>query len=511
MNRSSQVVKNILTMGLTSIFTILLTFIVRRFFLMKLGPDYLGLNGVFSSLLSMLSISDLGMESVFAFVLYRPLAEKDFDTVKHLLSIFRRVYTYVGLIILGGGIALLPFLTSIIGNQSARLDDVVFIFIMMLLNSATSYWFTYNRTLLNANQQNYVVTGTTFGVNVFVNFTQIAILNLWPSMLDFVVVQFVGTILINILISIIVQHMYPEIRDLPRKAHITNEMKATMIKNTIGGLSNKLGSIVVFASDNILLSVFVSLKMVGLYSNYTLIFNSISGVLQKMIGTLAATIGNIAIESQAKAFAAYQRLNATVLMLLMLVVPTIFSVIQFVIQIWVGESYQMSSWIVLLFSINFLLQIGRLPSLTLIDSFGLQWVQRWKSVLEAFLNIVFSLSFLIVFRLGIVGIMLGTIGSTLLFVSWFEPMVVLRHAFEMKGRTLMLHVVKMTFDKLITVVPLMVVMIYQYLFAVGLNSVGKYFVGLVIAILASTAGIVVLYFSNEGVRKIVSDAIKKFR
>lgn len=462
MNRTQNVLRNASTMLITYSITIIISFAARSVFIHQLGERYLGLNGVFSSILSMLSISDLGMESVFAFLLYRPLVNHNENLIRNLISLFRKVYTIVGSVVFISGLIVLPFLPKIIGTQGASLDHVTLIYLIMLVNVAASYLFTYNRTILNANQKSYVITSMTFIISTSINILQILFLYVIKSMVVYVSLLLISTIITNIVLSRRVLKEYPYLKELPKKSILSSQDKKSLIQNTIGGMSNKIGSIIVFASDNILLSLFVNLSMVGLYSNYTLVMNSLTNIIQKVLSTITASIGNLSVESPDKGFQIFKKLNFYLTVLTFFVAPQLLTAFRPLIEWWLGESYVLSQYIVLLIVINFVLQISRLPALTYIDAYGLQWVQKWKSVFEVILNIVFSLTALKVFNLGLVGILLGTILSTLLFVLWYEPHIVLRYAFKITGRQQLKQISLILLEKVWLVIPTILTWVFMH-------------------------------------------------
>ena len=453
MERTRYAIKNASTMIITYILTIGISFIMRAVFIKHLGDQYLGLNGVFSSVLSVLSISDLGMESVFAYLLYKPLAENNEETIREFIALFRKLYIFVGIFIFFIGICLLPFLPSIIGDQGRGLNNVTLIYLVMLINSAMSYLFTYNRTILNANQKNYIITSVTFIASICVNLLQIIGLYFLSSMLLYVTLFLFSTLSVNIILSHMVLKQYPFLHELPQHIKINKNDKKILIQNTVGGLSNKMGSIVVFASDNILLSLFVNLSMVGLYSNYTMILNSLTGLIQKVLGTLTASVGNLAVKEPEKGLRIFKQLNFYLTLIAFFVAPQLLTLLRPLVALWIGNEYILSQYIVLLIVINFVLQISRLPSLTYIDAYGLQWVQKWKSVIEAILNIVLSLIALKIFNLGLVGILIGTIGSTALFVLWYEPLIVFKYAFLLSKINQFKYLTKILFEKLWLILP----------------------------------------------------------
>lgn len=507
MNRTQNVLRNASTMLSTYIITIVVSFVARSVFIHQLGEQYLGLNGVFSSILSMLSISDLGMESVFAFLLYKPLARKDEDLTRNLIALFRKVYLLVGSFVFVSGMLVLPFLPKIIGEQGNGLSHVTIIYLIMLVNVAASYLFTYNRTILDANQKNYVITTVTFFVNISVNVLQIVFLYVINSMVVYVSLLLISTIITNVILSRKVLREYPYLKQLPDRSNLTPKDKKTLIQNTVGGMSNKLGSIVVFASDNILLSIFVNLSMVGLYSNYTLIMNSLTSLIQKVLGTVTASVGNLSVESPERGFHIYKSLNFYLTMLTFFVAPQLLTVLRPLVTWWLGSNYVLSQYVVLLIVANFVLQVSRLSSLTYIDAYGLQWVQKWKSVIEAILNILFSLIALKIFNLGLAGILWGTILSTLLFVSWYEPYIVLKYAFNMSLRLRIKNIVLTLFEKVWCIVPTVIAWhMMHYVNGTGIISIIKLiFLNSLIILIVFT----LIFFKHKEVHNIRNLLMKK--
>lgn len=456
MDPKKYAIKNMAITMMTFVGTLGLSFVVRAIFVNKLGSEYLGLNGVFTSILSVLAISDLGLESIFGYLLYKPLVENNHSSIRDMISFVRKVYNFIGFFIFFIGVLIIPWLPMIVGSQGMRLNHVYLIYILLLANSSLSYLFTYNRTILNADQKNYVIATATFTVSLFVSMLQITVLLILQSMVWYVLVLLIGTIVTNVYLSKKVILEYDFLNNLPKRVKLNDTDHKTLIQNTIGGFSNKIGTAVVFASDNILLSIFVNLSTVGIYSNYTLVINGITALFQKVAGAITASIGYISIKSASKSFKIFLQLNFYVTAILFFVSPLIFVALKPLITLWVGHNYILSPFVVFLIVENFVLQVSRTPALTYIDAYGLQWIQKWKSVIESILNIVLSLILLIFFHLGLIAVLLGTVGSTLLFVFWFEMYIVLKHSFNLTKGEQIRVLSSLIFEKLSISVPLLI-------------------------------------------------------
>jgi len=225
-----------------------------------------------------------------------------------------------------------------------------------------------------------------------------------------------------------VRKLYPFLSKKIESEHLDEKTKDTLKKNTIGNLSSKIGSVVVSGTDNIFISSFIGIGTVGLYSNYVLIINSIRGLCGQITNSITSSIGNAGVygndELNKRIFERHNFVNFSL---------TFFSSVILVVTInpfislWVGNDYELSTNTVFLIILNFIILMLRNSSIVFIDALGLAWQQRWKSVIEALMNVTLSFIFLLVFKLGINGVLLATTLSSLLTVCWIEPFVVYKH------------------------------------------------------------------------------------
>ena len=432
--KNSRLYNSILNVGTTAIvtvFSMVLSMLVRAFLNRTLGTQYVGVNGVLSSIISSLSIADLGVDSVFVYLLYKPLAEKDSDEISKLMILFKHVYVWIGSIFMILGIACMPFLKYLVGHEAMKIPHIYLVFILFLLNTGLSYFFAAFRIILNADQKYYIIARITFIVSCTTNMIQILCLLIVDSFIVYVSLMLLNTIVINVIIGIISIKRY-KLKKIANKKFKDIKFKndntiSTLIHNTIGGISNKLGVIFVNSSDNILLANFETLKIVGMYSNYLLVTNGITSLLSKAIASITATIGNLGVESdETKNLSVFIRLNFLINTLVIFTVIPLSLFFGVFVDIWIGRAGVLSEFATILIVINCLLTVIRYPALTFIDAFGLQWIQRWKSIIESLVNIAVSLILLLFSKLGLIGVLLGTLASNIFVVNWYEPYLVLK-------------------------------------------------------------------------------------
>lgn len=424
---------NISTTAVVTILSMLVSMLVRSCLNRTLGTDYVGLNGVLTSVISSLSIADLGVDSVFVYLMYKPIASHDRDEIDKLMILFKRVYLVIGSIFIVLGIFCLPFLKYLVGYQAMSFPHIHLIFFIFLLNTGLSYFFAAYRVILNADQRYYIIARVTFVITFTTNLIQMLGLLFLKNFIVYSCLLLCSTVIINFTLSKIAIKRYSlkkSSRERIRGIHFKNDKTiSTLVHNTIGGISNKLGIIFVNSSDNILLANFESLKITGMYSNYVLITGAATSLLSKILASLTASIGNLGAEgNQQKNMDAFLKLSSVMNILVVLCVIPMALFFDPFVNVWVGKRNILSSTATILIVINCLLTVARYPALTFIDAFGLQWIQRWKSIIESAVNIGIALILLIGFNMGLEGVLLGTLCSNLLVVSWYEPYLVLREA-----------------------------------------------------------------------------------
>ncbi|WP_379890910.1 lipopolysaccharide biosynthesis protein [Lacticaseibacillus suilingensis] len=425
-------------------------FILRSFFIHTLGSEYLGLNGLFTNVLSFLSLAELGIGTSIIYELYRPLAEHDDSAVHALLNLYRKAYDLIGLVVGIAGLCLIPVLHYFV-NSNSVIPHLYSYYVLFLANSVFSYFFTYKRSLLNADQHNYITIINDFLFYLGTSGLQIMALVFFKSYYGYLLIQIGMTILSNFSISHIVSLRYRKIFSVVA-GEVSNSTKAQLKRNVIGNISSQIGSIVVFGSDNLLISSFVGLTAVGIYSNYTMITNAVKGVMQQATGSLVSSIGNLIVDVSSshayKIFRKYLFINSSASFFASIGVYTFINPF---INYWLGPKYLLSKTTVLLMSIYLLITMYQGSVRTFISAYGLFWQQRYKPVIEAIMNLVVSLILLIHFRLGIDAVLVGTISSFLFINTWFEPYLVFKFGFRRNAKEYIFETLWSIFSYLLTI------------------------------------------------------------
>lgn len=406
----------------------LLKFIVRMVFVKTLPIEYLGINGLFTNVLAMLSLAELGIGPAIVYSLYKPLAYSDRETVKSIMHLFKKVYIAIGAVILVLGLALVPFLDNFI-KDGQSVPQVHYFYLVFLLNTVVSYLWTYKRSLLIADQKQYVVNIYQVAVQVLVAVLQIVFLLIFADYLCFIILMLLGTVVENFSIARKADKEYPYLNEAAEVLDL--DIKQQIVKNTKAMICHKIGGMVVFSSSNLVLSKFAGLAAVGLYSNYYMVIAALNTFAAKFFESITASIGNLMVlEESSKKIKAFKftefitALQATVCFCGLFVLFNPF------VELWVGKAYLFSETVVAAMAFLFYLTYMRKAVLMFRDACGLYWNDRYKPLAESIINLAASIYLTV--HYGVIGVVVGGVISTLLTCFWVEPYVLFNNGIDIK-------------------------------------------------------------------------------
>ncbi|PQB70570.1 transporter [Enterococcus faecium] len=475
------------------ILRIVIQFVGRSFFIYFLGAKYLGLNGLFTNILSFLSLAELGIGSSIIYSLYKPLAQKDESKVKALMNLYKKTYEFIGIFIGIVGVLIIPLLPLFIKN-STDIPHMYRYYVLFLLNSVLSYFFTYKRSLAIADQKNYLVAINDFAFLFFMNIVQVIALYFYSNFTLFLIVQILFTLFSNINISRTVDKRYSYLKEKD-VVSLDKQTKDEVKKNVIGNMSSKIGGVIVMGTDNILISTFVNLTAVGIYSNYSLIVTSVQNLCKQITNSITASVGNFAVSNKKKdSFELFKKhffINHSLIFFSSILLLTLMNPF---ISLWVGAKYMLPMSTTILIVLNYSVQVYRNTSFVFIESFGLYWSQRKKPIIEAGVNLLLSLLLLIVFDMGINGILIGTIGSSLGFVIWYEAFIIYKTVFEKRFIHFFLTFWRSFIELIISAI--VVFLLNEYL-ANGGSTFLQFITKTLITIVTTSILYLLLYFRRE--------------
>lgn len=390
---------------------LLLPFVLRTAIIYALGSEYLGLNSLFTSVLSVLNLAELGVGNAIVFNMYRPVAENDYDTICGLLSIYKKLYRIIGSVILVVGISIMPVLPRMIHSDLPAGVNIYVLYLVYLINTVVTYWlFAYKTSLLHAYQRDDLISKNNLFVTTLLYSTQICLVIFVHSYYLYIIVIPIFTILGNLLNAYYSNALFP---DLQCRGEVDESVKSDIRKRVYGLSMIKVAAASRNALDSMIISLFIGLQTVAIYNNYYYIMSSVAGILMVFTSSIASIVGNsVAVEDRSYNLQSMRLLNYMYMSLSGLCAVLLLNIYQPFMHLWVGESLSFSNYIMILFVIYFF--VSRLGDVQaqFFDAAGLWWHGRWRGVLEALTNL--TLNFLLGYYWGVKGILIATIISVVM-------------------------------------------------------------------------------------------------
>lgn len=430
-------IRNIFAGFINKIVLIFLPFVTRTVIVYVLGSEYLGLGSLFSSILMVLNLSELGIGSALVYSMYKPVAENDMLKIKALLAVYKKIYAYIGVAILAIGLCFLPFIHTIIKGDVPASMNLYILYIMYLSNASISYFiFAHKKALLIAYQRSDVISNVNTVLNICVYTVQIMVLLLLKDYYIYVAVFIFSTITENIIIGKKAQIHFPYIE---ADGRISAEDKKVIIQHTKGIALQKVCSTSRNSLDSIVISMFLGLNMIAIYSNYYYIMISIHNILYQIPDSIRATVGNsVASESVDKNFRDFNCMYLLNMFICGWATCFLYCMFQPFMELWMGPNMMFSQVSVVLVCLYFtLLSLADVVALYK-DAAGLWWYGRYRVLIEAIANLI--LNFVLGYFWGVNGILLATIITIILIGHGYGGWIVFHYYF--KGKSFMTFVMK---------------------------------------------------------------------
>lgn len=429
MGRIENSKRNMLFSLISTLFTTILTFANRTIFIYTLGLNYLGLNGLFTNVLSFLAIAELGIGNAISFSLYKPLATKDDKKIASYINLFRISYKIIGIVITIIGLCLVPFLDIFVNLDPSVSINYTVIYLLFLLNTVLPYYFfSYKSSLLYADQKAYVVSKAELLCNTITIVVQFFVLLIFGNYYLYLLVAILMVTFKNFILAHKVDKLYPVVRD-KKLMELTKDEKKNLARNVYSLSLTKISGVIYSSTDNIIISTFINTVTVGLYSNYTMIVNVLKSFIASLFNALTASVGNLNAENnQEYLYVVFLRLNFINFWIYGYLFICLNNLINIFITVWVGKDVLFSSSVVMLISLMFLI-----PGLNNViniykDACGLYWQTKYRALATAIVNLVVSV--VLVQYIGIEGVFWGTIIAYLTTIYVKDPLVVYKECFK---------------------------------------------------------------------------------
>lgn len=397
-SRTKNSVLTLLTSSIRQVVQLILTFVSRTVFIHVLGADYLGLNGLFSNILTILALSELGIGSAISFYLYKPIADKNKDRILALMNFYKVCYRYVGLIMLGAGCAIMPLLPKLVNFDQGLPVNLYLVYFLFLFNTCSTYlFFAYKQIIATASQEQYKIEKYNIIFNFISSGSDIVVLLIFRAYIPYLVAKIVITIAKNATIAIRLNKIYPFIND-STDSKISKSETRSIFNNVFKVAIFKFGSTLFNSTDNIMISIILGTVIVGYYSNYFMIVTALTQVISLIVQSVSAGVGNIvAKEDRQTQFSLFKQLDFMLYFIGSFICICAFQLFNSFIKIWIGgvsTSYVLSQWCVLFICVSFYFDSTTQILEQFRESSGNfntgKWLQVIGGIVNIFLDIIFG-------------------------------------------------------------------------------------------------------------------------
>lgn len=424
-SRTKSASMNAMSAIMNKIALLLIAFVSRKIFIKYIGIDYLGINGLFSNVLTLLSMADLGVGIAMNVSLYKPIAEKDFIKISALLNYFKEVYRIIAVAITIIGCGLMPFLKYIV-NMDNNIPHLYLYYVIFVLKNTASYLFIYKSSILRADQKSYVINR----LEIVIDFTRMIIQIIgvlaFKNYLLYIIVDVIAVIIHNIVISAVVDREYSFIDETAR---LNKKEKKSIFEDISSIFQYKIAWSLLNGTDNILMSIIVGTVYVGLYSNYYMVTSALELLVALIFNSLTASVGNmVATESAERRYTTFKSMQMVSYWICGNITIGVLFLIQDFISIIFGNEFQLDKLTVIAIVLNLFFSTCMRPVWTFREGTGMYKQIRYVMLVTAVVNLI--LSIVLGKLIGLSGIIFATSISKFVTYFWYEPKILFNKVFE---------------------------------------------------------------------------------
>lgn len=484
MGRTRRAFVNIIWGFIEKMITLICPFIIRTIMIYKLGNEYLGLNGLFTSILQVLSLAELGFGDAIVFSMYKPIIENDNKMLSALLNLYKKVYRIIGMVILCVGFLILPFITKFVKGGYPSEVNIYVLYCIYLFNTVISYFlFAYKESLLKAHQRNDVNSRILSGCNIVMYVLQIIVLLLFSNYYLYIVIMPVTTIVLNCVRSLFVKKMYPQI---VCEGHIEKDAVIGLSKRIIGLTLNKLAQVCRNSFDSIIISSFLGLVILARYQNYYYIISALTVMVSIITTAVGAGIGNsIAAETVEKNYSDYKEFLFIYNWIACFCTGCMLCLYQPFIELWVGKSNVLPLSTVILCCIYFYtMKLGDIAAVYR-QAAGIWWEDKFRPIVESVVNL--AVNIVLVKYIGVDGVLVSTIISIVCINIPWATYVLFKVYFKMSIKEVFFKYIRYFIETTVLCAVvygicsringnLLVVLVVRTIICIGLVNAGLYII-----------------------------------
>lgn len=409
--RTKNAVRNIGFGIALKVYQIIMPFILRTAMIYFLGIEYVGLNSLFTSILSVLNLAELGVGTAMVFSMYKPIAEDDTETICALMRLYKIYYRIIGLVVLIGGVIVLPFLPCLVSGNVPSNINIYVIFGLNLISTVLSYWmFAYKSCLFSAHQRADITSKVSIISCTVTYLLQFIVLFFLRNYYAYLAVGIATQVLQNVVSALLATKMYPRYQ-----AHgkLQREIKSNIDQRVKDLFTSKIGGIVLNSADTLVISAFLGITTLAVYNNYYYIMSSVIGFIDIIFYACTAGIGNsIITETKDKNYRDFSTLTFIIAWISTLCECCFLNLYQPFMRIWMNnnEELMLSFNIVICLCVYFFVyELNRVAN-AYKDAAGIWHVDRFRPLVTAGVNL--TLNLVLVQVIGLFGVLISTIIAT---------------------------------------------------------------------------------------------------
>ena len=426
MSRIRNTALNFISKSFVLLLTNILSFVSRTIFIQVLGNSYLGVNGLLSNVLMMLSLSELGIGTAITFSLYEPIAQDNKAKIKSLMYFYKNTYRAIGVFVFVLGIFLMLFLDYLVPN-SGDVQNLKLIFFIYVFNSSISYFLSYKNTLLIADQKEYLLLKSNTFFSILNILCQMLALIVFKNYIIYLLVNMVIMLIQRIYVNNYITKIYPYLNDNNYERLPKSEFNKIVV-NVKAMVWHKIGDYCINGTDNIIISMFNKIISVGLYSNYNLIFSIVNSFIGMIYSSMTASMGNLlASETDERKFEIYKVIEFIGFWLYGFSAVCFYNLITPFINLWIGSENLLSNAILIVLIINNYMLGMRVPLFTIKSAAGLYNQDKFVPLAQSIVNLFVSI--ILIKKIGLIGVFIGTFVSGLI-PSLYRPYLVYKEVFK---------------------------------------------------------------------------------
>lgn len=414
--RTANATRNFVFGLILKLYQIIIPFIMRTVMIYYMGVEYLGLSSLFTSILEVLNLAELGIGAAMVYSMYKPIAEDDEDQVCALLNLYKKYYRCIGIVILIAGLVILPFIPYLVKSDIPSELNIYLLYVLYLLSTVFTYWlYAYKNSLLQAFQRVDIISKVTLLTNTIQYVFQLIAILRFHNYYMYILSTLVLQIFNNIFTAFIVKRMYPQYKAQGKVAEVELRDIRSRIKDIF---TSKIGAVMTYSVDTIVISSCLGLSALAVYQNYNYVLTSVTGIVSIIFTSCLAGVGNsIIVESKEKNFRDLKKLSMLITCICSVGVCCFLSLYQPFMKIWVGNKLLLPYAAVVLFSIRFITFEFNQLFIMFKDAAGIWHEDRFRALLTAIANLILDLIF--VKYWGTIGVIFATVFSELFIgIPW---------------------------------------------------------------------------------------------